>query len=129
LHYSLRSINTDSDGLHEEISLLINFRTPIDFDFPELSALIEEYKGDASIHIQGMEHAIRADRNNDLVRAFTGAIRDGGEIPRFVVKSGTADMNTFGHRFAGVPIVAYGPGDSSLDHTPIEHLNLNIRKL
>jgi LysW-gamma-L-lysine carboxypeptidase len=25
----------------------------------------------------------------------------------------------------GTPIVAYGPGDSSLDHTPDEHINVS----
>lgn len=39
------------------------------------------------------------------------------------VKSGTSDMNVVGPAW-NCPIVAYGPGDSSLDHTPIEHLDL-----
>jgi LysW-gamma-L-lysine carboxypeptidase len=32
-------------------------------------------------------------------------------------------MNIVGPAW-GCPIVAYGPGDSSLDHTPNEHLEL-----
>ena len=32
-------------------------------------------------------------------------------------------MNVIGPRWKR-PIVAYGPGDSSLDHTPEEHLDL-----
>ncbi|MBI2563293.1 MAG: M20/M25/M40 family metallo-hydrolase [candidate division NC10 bacterium] len=39
------------------------------------------------------------------------------------VKSGTSDMNVVGPAW-NWPIVAYGPGDSSLDHTPNEHLDL-----
>ncbi len=38
-------------------------------------------------------------------------------------KSGTADMNILAPRF-DVDAVAYGPGDSKLDHTPYEHVNL-----
>jgi LysW-gamma-L-lysine carboxypeptidase len=32
-------------------------------------------------------------------------------------------MNIVGPAW-GCPIVAYGPGDSSLDHTPHEHINI-----
>ncbi|MFQ5576556.1 MAG: M20/M25/M40 family metallo-hydrolase [Anaerolineae bacterium] len=58
------------------------------------------------------------------MRAFLKAIRAAGGKPRFVVKTGTSDMNVVGPVW-GCPILAYGPGDSSLDHTPHEHLNLN----
>jgi len=40
-----------------------------------------------------------------------------------VVKSGTSDMNVVGPAWR-CPILAYGPGDSSLDHTPEEHVPL-----
>jgi LysW-gamma-L-lysine carboxypeptidase len=41
-----------------------------------------------------------------------------------VVKTGTADMNVVAPHWPQTPIVAYGPGDSSLDHTPHEHIDL-----
>jgi LysW-gamma-L-lysine carboxypeptidase len=41
-----------------------------------------------------------------------------------VYKTGTSDMNVIGPRWQ-CPVVAYGPGDSALDHTPSEHLNLD----
>ena len=47
----------------------------------------------------------------------------GGE-PRFVVKTGTSDMNVVGPHWSETAIVAYGPGDSSLDHTPNEHIDV-----
>ncbi|HSB81098.1 MAG TPA: acetyl-lysine deacetylase, partial [Candidatus Methylomirabilis sp.] len=36
---------------------------------------------------------------------------------------GTSDMNVVGPAW-NCPILAYGPGDSSQDHTPHEHLDL-----
>jgi len=42
-----------------------------------------------------------------------------------VVKTGTADMNVVAPHWPDTPVVAYGPGDSSLDHTPNEHIKVN----
>jgi LysW-gamma-L-lysine carboxypeptidase len=68
--------------------------------------------------------AYKGDKSNPLVRAFLGAIRQANGQPRFVVKTGTADMNVVGPHWPQTPIVAYGPGDSSLDHTPDEHTSV-----
>jgi [amino group carrier protein]-lysine/ornithine hydrolase len=78
-----------------------------------------------AMRLGAYEPAWRGDRNNLLVRSFLGAVRtvDAGAKPGFVVKSGTSDMNVVGPAW-GCPILAYGPGDSSLDHTPEEHVQL-----
>ncbi len=69
---------------------------------------------------EGLEAAV-ADPRSPLAAAFRAAIRRHGE-PRLLHKTGTSDFNHLAARFPGVPIVAYGPGDSSLDHAPDEHL-------
>lgn len=69
-------------------------------------------------------------RDTPLVRAFSGAIRETarelGEPrrPGLVSKTGTSDMNVVAPVWR-CPILAYGPGDSALDHTPHEHLRLD----
>jgi LysW-gamma-L-lysine carboxypeptidase len=75
---------------------------------------------------RGQEFAWRGDRQNDLVRSFLTAIRetDRAVQPAFVMKTGTSDMNVVGPLWR-CPIVAYGPGDAALDHTPHEHLSLD----
>ena len=78
---------------------------------------------DAEIHFAGDEPAHRAPKNTPLVRSFLSAIRSQGGTPAFALKTGTSDMNIVGPVW-NCPIVAYGPGDSSLDHTPDEHLSL-----
>ncbi len=78
------------------------------------------------LQLRAHELAFRGDRNNALVRAFLGAVRtvDPAAKPGFLVKSGTSDMNVVGPAW-NCPILAYGPGDSSLDHTPHEHVSLD----
>jgi LysW-gamma-L-lysine carboxypeptidase len=60
---------------------------------------------------------------NEVARAFRVAIRDGGGEPRLLRKTGTSDMNLFARAW-DCPMATYGPGDSSLDHAPDEHLSL-----
>lgn len=83
----------------------------------------------ARLAFRGYEAAWRADRDSLLARSFVGAIREVGRDvaeavrPGFVVKTGTSDMNVVAPAWR-CPILAYGPGDSALDHTPDEHLEL-----
>ena len=75
---------------------------------------------------RGYEKAWRGDRNNALVRSFLAGLRsvEPSEKLGFVLKTGTSDMNVVGPAWQ-CPIVAYGPGDSALDHTPNEHLSID----
>ncbi|MCB0043536.1 MAG: M20/M25/M40 family metallo-hydrolase, partial [Caldilinea sp.] len=79
-----------------------------------------------TLRLSSYEPAWRGGRSNPLVRSFLAALRevDPGEKLGFVLKTGTSDMNVVGPAWE-CPIVAYGPGDSSLDHTPHEHVPLD----
>jgi LysW-gamma-L-lysine carboxypeptidase len=79
-----------------------------------------------TFRFRGLEQPWRGERQNPLVRSFLSAIRsqDQSVQPGFLVKTGTSDMNVVGPLWR-CPIVAYGPGDSALDHTPQEHLSLD----
>lgn len=118
----LRSINTSSDGFEETVKLAIGFRLPPDCDPLEAYATIESFAPEnAVLKYYGGEKAFLSDKNNGLVRGMLTAIRAQKSRPSFVLKSGTSDMNVVGAKWT-CPIVAYGPGDSNLDHTPNEHL-------
>ena len=79
-----------------------------------------------TLRFSSYEPAWRGERSNPLVRSFLVALREVAPAEKlgFVLKTGTSDMNVVGPAW-GCPIVAYGPGDSSLDHTPHEHLPLD----
>jgi len=79
-----------------------------------------------TLRFSSYEPAWRGDRSNPLVRSFLQGLREVAPTEKlgFVLKTGTSDMNVVGPAWQ-CPIVAYGPGDSSLDHTPHEHLPLD----
>lgn len=121
---SLRHIRSDSDGLYDSLTMTIGVRLPLDLAPETLADAVTSWAGEASLTFTGHEAAYRAEKNTPLVRGFVQAIRSLGGTPAFKDKTGTSDMNVVGPRWR-CPIVAYGPGDSALDHTPDEHLALD----
>jgi len=75
-----------------------------------------------SVAVHESIEGVETSPNHILCRAMVSAMRECGITPRYVKKSGSADMNITSH--AGIPTIAYGPGDSSLDHTPNEVMEI-----
>lgn len=120
---SLRYINSTDDGFSDQVKMRIGVRVPVGLTIAQVEEKIAQFKNGAQVDFSSREEPFRADKHNALVRAFLNALRDSGGKPAFTLKTGTADMNIVGPVW-NCPIVAYGPGDSSLDHTPNEHLDL-----
>ncbi len=125
---SLRSLRSGSDGLVEWAEIHVGLRLPLDLAQATLEAGLHALTGDvvtapaqANLVCTGYEPAFAANKNNALVRAFLPAIRHQGGQPAFLLKTGTSDMNVVGPAW-NCPILAYGPGDSHLDHTPEEYV-------
>lgn len=120
---SLRSINSQQDGLTETTVFTIGYRLPPNYDIAELREQMNSWASELEIqiHFKGEEIAFQSTRTIPLARAFVSALRASGVQPTFKLKTGTSDMNVVGPAW-GENIVAYGPGDSRLDHTPQEHI-------
>lgn len=123
LDASLRDINTRQEDVNGIAEMTIGFRLPPNVTPDEIIAQFPA-RDCASVTARGAEHCFTSDKNSELSRIFRGAIRAKGGNPRFLYKTGTADMNVVGPIW-NCPIVAYGPGDSALDHTPHEHIDLD----
>lgn len=65
-------------------------------------------------------------RTSIVARAFSRAIvEELGVKPSFAYKTGTSDINVAASKWTRTEMSAYGPGDSSLDHTPRERVSIN----
>lgn len=152
---SLRQVNTAIDAaMHDTLVAQAGIRLPLGFDAGSFAGEVLDWAANAigaelpalpadvnllaksvrldgpdvqaELTFRGYERAWRSPRDTGLVRAFLAAIRErgGGERPGFVVKTGTSDMNVVAPVWQ-CPILAYGPGDSTLDHTPAERIDLD----
>jgi LysW-gamma-L-lysine carboxypeptidase len=120
---TLLTLNSASDGLAEQAWLRANLRLPPQVPPEEAAAAARQLAGLGEVRVTINAPAFRADKRSPLVRTFLAAIREEGGEPRLKLKTGTSDMNIVGPAWR-CPIVAYGPGDSRLDHTPNEHVSI-----
>lgn len=120
-----QAMSSSSDGLLAHATLVGGFRLPVWIDPNELETALASATRNlgvtASFH--GHERAHASDRNDLVARSLATAVRDHGMRPRPTLKTGTSDMNVVAPIWR-CPIAAYGPGDSSLDHTPHERIVL-----
>lgn len=130
---SLRRVNSSDSGLVEECRLVIGLRLPLDYSPYEAENMVRNWVARArrdgtlpdtvssTIRFIGHESAYKSTKESLLARSLVAAIREEGIRPAFKNKTGTADFNVVGPIW-NCPMVAYGPGDSALDHTPHEHV-------
>ena len=123
---SLASIGSSEDGLVQRAEARIGFRLPPRLPPRAVEAALKQTPLPASMSLafSGHELPYRGGRDTALTRVFRSAIRAAGGRPVTKLKTGTSDMNVVAPHWQ-VPMLAYGPGDSRLDHTPDEHVELD----
>jgi LysW-gamma-L-lysine carboxypeptidase len=129
---TLRGMDSDSNDFEQWAKLKVGVRLPVEVSPEDWYTILNKIndshlKGDCHLIVEPTGFAIPAwgcEKNTPLVRAFLSGIRSQGGEPRFVYKTGTADLNIVAPIWK-CPAVVYGPGDSALDHTPHEHINLD----
>lgn len=129
---TLRGMESRQDDFEQWARLNIGVRLPRevkpDVWYEKLGDLTSDnhLKGDRHFTVDRVGYPVPAwecEKNSPLVRAFLSGIRSQGGTPRFVYKTGTADLNVVAPVW-DCPAIVYGPGDSALDHTPNEHVSL-----
>jgi LysW-gamma-L-lysine carboxypeptidase len=141
---TLRGMESDTNDFEQWAKLKVGVRLPVEVSPDDwyqilnetLKVFAEHPQGGAEggetfrVLIERVGYAVPAwgcEKNTKLVRSFLSGIRSQGGEPRFVYKTGTADLNIVAPVWK-CPAVVYDPGDSSLDHTPNEHIELEDYK-
>ncbi len=121
---ALVSIRSGTDGRTDRAELDINLRLPPDMGPETAGTWLASQTSECELTIHSAVGAWAGPRTTPLHRALARAVREQGGTPRFLLKTGTADLNLVAPVW-GCPALAYGPGDASLDHTPDEHVVLD----
>jgi LysW-gamma-L-lysine carboxypeptidase len=117
-------INARNEGDMQVGEAVVDVRVPPRLDVQELLAALHKPAVDpVRLDILRATPGVATPRSNPLVKSFQRAFSATGTVPRFLMKKGSSDMNTLATTWRDVPMVAYGPGDSKLDHTPHEHIS------
>ncbi len=125
--------NSSASFIPSNCEILIQLRIPPQLSpeqvFDEVKRKIDRYKSTnpkvtVAVEQVDVAKAFEADRRSVIVRALAWGIRKTTlNYASFSRKTGTGDMNVLGNALK-IPVVTYGPGDSTLDHTPNEHIDI-----
>lgn len=124
VHARIDRLRSSNDGLMDAVQVQFQLRIPPEVSTTQAQAELSSLATRHACRVEVTEAmpAAMSNRRSRLVAAFSTAIRT-THTPRLKRKTGTADFNHLAQWY-DCPIVAYGPGDSSLDHCPDERLDL-----
>ncbi len=119
----VKTITTQDNSLYESVDMVLDIRIPPEVDANQLEQEFAALEYPGQITVRESLNAVRCPKSGLLVASFRKAIKTQNGNPRISLKTGTSDMNI------AVPVwkchcLAYGPGDSNLDHTPHEHIRI-----
>jgi LysW-gamma-L-lysine carboxypeptidase len=116
-----------------EAEMNIDVRVPIQFTtaqvFEQIEKIIVKYrtanpKVDVKATVQDTVEPFEVNKASPLVHVFSSSVRKVLNKPATLLhKTGTGDMNILG-KAMNLPIVTYGPGNSRLDHTLDENIEI-----
>ncbi len=121
--------NVTPDKCEMNVDMRIPVGLSIDQVLSELREEIKKFRAEnpeskVEFHIDDSVEPFETSIRSPIAQAFNGAIKDVYQEPaKYIRKTGTGDMNILGHELK-VPVITYGPGDSHLDHSPREKIDL-----
>ena len=119
----VHTIETRREGSRERVEVGVNLRLPPGVTVDAVVAFLSEIGLAGRTEIVDRSEAVEVDRRNVVVKALCAAVRHAGARPTLLRKLGTADLNLAVPAW-GCPAAAYGPGDSHLDHTDGENVDV-----
>jgi LysW-gamma-L-lysine carboxypeptidase len=118
---TLRSAERDATEVAEaELELRLPAGTSVD----AVLGTVTQALPDARIDVESQCEAVSVPRGSRVARGLARAIAAEGGRPRYTSKTGTCDLNVVWPAWR-CDAAVYGPGDSSLDHTPRESIDVD----
>jgi LysW-gamma-L-lysine carboxypeptidase len=119
----VHSINTTRSGSREEIEIGVNVRIPPGLLTEDVLAFLAKDPSKVRCLVADRSEAVQVHPRNAVVRALCAGIREQRSRPTLLRKLGSSDLNLAAPAW-DCPSAAYGPGDSHLDHTDEERLEI-----
>jgi LysW-gamma-L-lysine carboxypeptidase len=117
-----------------EAEMNLDVRVSIQFStsqvFEQIAKIIAKYQADnpkvsTKVTLLDTVEPFEVNKASPLVHVLSSSVRKVINKPATLLhKTGTGDMNILG-KAMNLPIVTYGPGNSHLDHTLDEHIDVN----
>jgi LysW-gamma-L-lysine carboxypeptidase len=117
-----------------DVEMNLDVRVPIQFStaqvFEQIEKIITKYqaanpKVTVKATVLDTVEPFEVNKSSPLVHVLSSSVRKVLNKPAILLhKTGTGDMNILG-KAMNLPIVTYGPGDSKLDHTIDEHIDIS----
>jgi len=117
-----------------EAEMNLDVRVPIQFTtaqvFEQIEKIIAKYqaanpKVTVKATVLDTVEPFEVNKASPIVHVLSSSVRKVLNKPAMLLrKTGTGDMNILG-KAMNLPIVTYGPGDSHLDHTLDEHIDIS----
>lgn len=124
VQYNLRDFRIEHPDNRQLAEMKFDLRLPPRLSVEEAIRHLSAYAPPIlDLDFSGREVPYVGPKDTALTRALRIGIRQAGGQPVFKYKTGTSDMNIVAPHWK-VPMVAYGPGDSTLDHTPNEYVEI-----
>ncbi|WP_322922520.1 M20/M25/M40 family metallo-hydrolase [Paenibacillus campi] len=127
---ALIELHSGIDSGDHYASAVLNFRISPQAKPGYHEALAELESPHSRITILRHTPGYQNSRRDELVKSFVrGASTVLPDRLILQMKKGTSDMNTLATTWTTIPMVAYGPGDASLDHTDAEYVDVDEVRL
>ncbi|HEY8754993.1 MAG TPA: M20/M25/M40 family metallo-hydrolase [Candidatus Dormibacteraeota bacterium] len=121
LQVRVNRLSSDDDGSVERAGAQVEVRVCAGVSAEQVLGLLP--RACAELVIDSACPAVAVSRSNPVSRALARAVAAHGGSARYTTKTGTSDLNVVLPAWR-CPAAVYGPGDSILDHSPHESIEI-----
>jgi LysW-gamma-L-lysine carboxypeptidase len=124
LQVRVNRISSDADGSVESAEAHAEVRLPAGVSVNDVVDRISAACVGTNVVLESACAPVTVSRTNPTCRALARAVSAAEGSVRYTTKTGTSDLNVVLPIWR-CPAAVYGPGDSSLDHTPHESVDVD----